>query len=573
MTSGSAKGKQAETSDIDSLLEQAKATSKKKSTAETGKEKREESQFSSKFAKMADNPYYKIMFDPEATPEEKMAAVTKELTFAENKEDAKENLEAFKLFKEYLQYERKRMAQQIIDLTDTEAFSELKEVYDQLNNALLTFEDKINPLTDIVDAVYNLRMNGITFDAFREIAEDKEAEARIAALREQNEKELEDLENEIRGINNEIAILGEQKAFFGLGGVKQSAREEIAQKQLLLDEKKSNLDDVISKIQDDSLYVLPESELDEKFLTSKAKLRELLDISSDDHKQRQSDLVDAAQHFVNTTEARVSSISDHFEGMDKQIDNLLEANYSMREIYAILNDATKQAHGENETFRDTLQPDGAQESDIEKMNREREKRDLENYISSLNASAVDTTAVFAELTNAGHRIKSMKDGNDQQITKTRQLHSSGVASVADQLSTVLQAVSAAALGESSEMARMSLERMNQKTTDLSQKEVIRIALGTHEQNSDLSKALEGLEQYGEVIRTATTITREGLQETKELLGRLEETAKEVQEDVKESISVAADVVAGKGGTSDSADDGGDDASDAAPDPFKIGGNG
>lgn len=117
---------------------------------------------------------------------------------------------------------------------------------------------------------------------------------------------------------------------------------------------------------------------------------------------------------------------------------------------------------------------------------------------------------------------------------------------------------------------MSLERMNQKTTDLSQKEVIRIALGTHEQNSDLSKALEGLEQYGEVIRTATTITREGLEETKDLLGKLEAAAKDVQEDVKESIAVAAEVVAGKSG-GDNDDDAQDLAADAdgAPDPFNI----
>ena len=210
-------------------------------------------------------------------------------------------------------------------------------------------------------------------------------------------------------------------------------------------------------------------------------------------------------------------------------------------------------------------PAANKESEIQKMSREREKRDLENYISSLNASSVDTMTVFAELTNAGHRIKSMKDGNDQQITKTRQIHSSGVAGVADQLSTVLQAVSAAALGESSEMARMSLERMNEKTTDLSQKEVIRIALGTHEQNSELVKALEGLEQYGEVIRTATSITREGLEETKELLSNLEATAKEVHEDVKESISVAAEVVAGE--SVSSSDETESDSN--APNPFNI----
>ena len=566
MTSSGAKGRKSKKTDIDSMMEQARSTSKRKSTSSKSKEDRDEASFSSKFAKMENNAFFKIMFDADATPEEKMKAVTQELTFSKDKEDAKERLEAFRLFKEYLQYERKRMAQQIIDLTDTEAFSELKEVYDQLNNALIEFEDKINPLTDIVDAVYQLRMNGITFDAFKEIAEDKEAEARIAALKEKQSEQLDKYQQQLNMLNQSIAVWGEDKAFFGLGGIKKTARENIAKAQLEIQSVESELSSLTETMKDKTQYAMPESDLDPEFQDSKQQLRELLDISSDDHKQRQTDLVQAAQHFVNTTEARVSSISSHFDGMDQQIENLMEANYSMREIYAILNDATKEAHKDNESYRETIKTDDASQSDIEKMNSEREKRDLENYIGALNASAVDTTAVFAELTNAGHRIKSMKDGNDQQITKTRQIHSSGVASVADQLSTVLQAVSAAALGESSEMARMSLERMNEKTSDLSQKEVIRIALGTHEQNSDLSKALEDLEQYGEVIRTATTITREGLQETKELLGKLEETAKDVQEDVKESISVAAEVVAGN---DDESGDGGEDSSDA-PDPFKIG---
>jgi len=545
MVSGSASGKKKQSKDIEELLEQARNTSKRESSSVKSKTKSKDSSSTEKFANIDGNTFYKIMFDTELSPQEKMENVTKSLSFSENKEDAKEKLEEFTLFKEYLQHERKRMAQQIIDLTDTGAFSELKEVYDQLNTALLDFEDKINPLTDIVDAVYELRMNGVTFDVFREITNDKEEEARIAALREEQQKQLEELEGNIRQINENIVVWGEDKAFFGLGGVKKTARENIAKAQLDLKEREADLNDLIENMKDETQYELPDSELDEKFLESKSKLRELLDISSDGHKQRQEELVDAAQHFVSTTETRVAEISKHFDGMDGQIENLMDANYSMREIYAILNDATKEAHSDNEKFRDTLQVDEKEEGDIAKMNREREKRDLEHYISALNASSVDTTTVFAELTNSGHRIKSMKDGNDQQITKTRQIHSSGVAGVADQLSTVLQAVSAAALGESSEMARMSLERMNQKTSDLNQKEVIRIALGTHEQNSDLVKALEGLEQYGEVIKTATNITREGLKETKELLGNLEDTAKDVHEDVKESIAVAADVLAGE----------------------------
>ena len=74
-----------------------------------------------------------------------------------------------------------------------------------------------------------------------------------------------------------------------------------------------------------------------------------------------------------------------------------------------------------------------------------------------------------------------------------------------------------------------------------------------------------------MIRTATTITREGLTETKELLGQLENTAKSVQENVAESVAVAADVLAtGSGSSKDDANSTGAGSSDnGIPNPFNL----
>lgn len=542
--SSNARSKKKSSNTINEVMEQAVNTSKRRSTHSQTADKEQQQVSNKKFANIQANTFYGIILDASLTPTDKKNAVSQALTFANNKDDAKEKLEEFNQFKEFLQHERKRMAQEIIALTDTGAFSELKTVYDEINNALISFENKITPLTDIVDAVYTLRMNGVTFDVFREIAEDKEAEAELAVLRAAQEQELASLTKTLQEKKNQIALLGEDKSWFGFGNVTQASREKIALLQVEVQNHNNDLATLMQAIADTPERPQKESNLVE-YAEQKAKLRELLDISSTEHKDRQKALVTAAQDFIQTTEVRVGTVSEHFDMMNGQIDNLNEANFSMREMYAIINDATKEADRQNETLRDSLQPADAEEGDIERMTRERHKRDLENHIKALGSSAVDTTTVLAELTSSGHRIKSMQDANDQQISKTRQLHSSGVAGVADQLSTVLQAVSSAALGESSEMARMSLERMQQTTTALGQKEVIRVALGTQEQNSELSKALEDLEQYGQVIETATSITRDGLLETKDLLSRLESTAKDVQASVQESISVAADVTSGK----------------------------
>lgn len=526
------------------VLKQARSTSNKRSNRSKNTSSKQNYVIKDRFSEIQSNSFYAIILNPALTPVEKKSAVASALTFSKDKHEAKQKLAEFNLFKEYLQHERKRMAQEIIALTDTGAFSELKTVYDDINTALLSFENKITPLTEIVDAVYTLRIDGVTFDVFEEIAKDKEAEAELAELKESQTKQFESLTSKIIQIKKTLLILGEDKTWFGYGEIRKASREKMVLLSLDYEAQQKKLDSLSQIISDTPKLPINESKLAE-YSQQKSKLRELLDISSDEHKNRQKNLVTAAQTFINTTEVRVGTVSEHFEKMDSQIENLTEANYSMREMYAIINDATKEAENVNETYRDHLQPTTSNEGDIERMTRERNKRDLENHIKSLGHSAVDTTTVLAELTSSGHRIKSMQDANDQQISKTRQLHSSGVAGVADQLSTVLQAVSSAALGESSEMARISLERMQKNTSELGQKEVIRVALGSQEQNSELSKALADLEQYGQVIETATSITKDGLLETKQLLSRLESTAKHVQESVQNSFSAAADVTAGK----------------------------
>ena len=150
---------------------------------------------------------------------------------------------------------------------------------------------------------------------------------RLAALRAQQEADFNRLSDEIRTINEKNAVLSEDKAFFGLGGTKKAAREDIAKNQLVLEQKKQELADLTGKISEIAQASPRQSQLGEEFVSAKTKLRELLDISSEDHKRRQRELVSAAQSFVNTTEARVAGISNHFAGMDKQINNLLDANY------------------------------------------------------------------------------------------------------------------------------------------------------------------------------------------------------------------------------------------------------
>jgi dihydroneopterin aldolase len=209
-----------------------------------------------------------------------------------------------------------------------------------------------------------------------------------------------------------------------------------------------------------------------------------------------------------------------------------------------LNEGIKVAAQQNQNIRKEYESPVGEEDLITKMTREEKKTSVEEHIAILDHSEVDTITTLGDLTTQSTRIKTMKDANNTQIAKARQMYTQGVAGVADRLSVVLQAVSAAALGESSAMANDTLSRMADSTNNIAQKESIRIAMGIKENNTALDKAIEDLASYGEITKAATSITREGLVEMREKLAEVENLSKKVSEDVRQSIAVNAEVALG-----------------------------
>jgi chromosome segregation ATPase len=518
-----------------------------------------------RFANISANPFYQVMFSEETKPEQKHEAVTKLLTFEGTKEENRERVKEFELFKEFLQSQREEMAQEIIRLTDTGTFAELKSVYDDLNRSLIDFDEKMKPLTDIIDAVYTLRTNGLTLEAFQEILRERRREEELLRKKTEKRNEFQSLDAQVQTLNSDIAALKEQRGFFGLGGVKQEAREAIARKTTELDRIRDRLGTLGDEIAELNKQTPTESQLGE-YAAQKQKLRELLDISTEEHRDRQKALVDSAVGFVNTAKTRVASVRQHLGQMNEQVENLFDANNMMGTCYAILNEGIKDAAANNQKVRQELvEPAGGGEDMITKMTREQKKMAVEQHMTLLDASAADTMATYADLTSGAVRIKTMKDAVDQQMNRARAMHSQGISGVADRLSVVLQAVSSAALGEASAMAKDTLQQMAENTNKVAQKESIRIAMGIEEQNDDLKKAIDDLGAYGEVVRAATNITREGLTDMRAKLDELKKLAEDVQGDVHDAIAVNAETAAqAKAPAAQTA------APSATPSPFKLG---
>jgi hypothetical protein len=537
-SSGAAKRAESQKNDLSEILNQNVREAATRSTRTKTKE------ISSAFENIAANTFFKIMFDEQISPEDKKAAAHKAMVFEGTKQEVRARVREFTEFQEYLQHVREEMAQEIIRLTDTDAFSELQSTYAEFHDSMIDFNNAMTPLTEIIDAIYDLRTNGLTFDAFEEIKNDRDAEAELAKFRAEKQDEMRRQEQAINDLLRQNASLGQQRGMFGFGGVKESARMEIARNAIEIENKQKALDEARKALEEAAAARRAEKSKLGEFSAQKDKLRELLDISSEDHKERQKTLVDKALNFVTTAKTRVGSVRSHLDQMDGQVENLFDANSRMRGMYSILNDALVDAEASNQSLREKYAGGVEAESMIAKMEREDKRTAIEEHIGVLSAAATDTMETFADLTSQATRVRTMKEANRSQSEMARRMHSQGIAGVADRLSVVLQAVSSAALNESSSMAKDTLAKMSQSTNAIAQKESIRLAMGQREINNDLDKALADLEQYGEVQRTATNITREAVGEMRLKLEELQALAHGVQDDLRESIAVHADVAEG-----------------------------
>lgn len=500
-----------------------------------------------KFADIKSNTFHKIMFNPQATPEEKRDAVEKALTYTKDKskEENLKLLKEFDLFKEYMQSLRKMMAQQIIKMTDTDAMSELKDVYEQMNSSMLEFQDSMKPLMGIIDAVYNLRMKGgdVAFNIFKEINADREHEEAQQRILEEKAKGISDLEKQIADANASIADSQTQnkKHFFGLftGGLTEAAKYNIEQKNAEIAAARAQIGEIGKEVE--AIQGLPPRESAFKDLADeKAKLRELLDISSPEHKERQKRLVDAAQNFVITTEQRVGSVLNHYGQMGDQIVKLGDNNTKLQTAYAIITEAAGNAAAKNTDIHKEFAAVPDAETATAKIKRENTKMDVEDYIDSMNSSTLEANETLADLTTQGLRIKNLKDTNREQVTKTRKLHSSGVAGVADRLSTVLQTVSNAALNESAELAGNTVLKMNNDTDMMAMKESLGVAQRIGEEGKKLESAIDQLKAYREAANATADLARENYEYVKGNLAIMKQVREQTAEAIKGAKAVGAE---------------------------------
>ena len=511
-------------------------------TRATTEQKQAAKETDSRFASIETNPFFQVVFNENTDPDTKQEELAKILTFSGTKEEARVNIAAYNLFKEYLQSVREEMAVDTIKMSDPKNFAVLRDTYEAMNGGLIDFENKIAPLVEILDALEQLRVNGETMDVFREIKNDEERNAAIAARKAEIATLYNDVKNKIDQIESEEIRLESDKGWFGME--KKGNKDRLSQIALEKRKELERLAEIDNKNREIDSEANTVTESSSKNIDAKRKLREMLDLSAEGHETRGNELIESAVSFVAQSKEKIGTIRDHLSHMEGQIINLHDSSDNMTMVFALLDGGTKKAEENNIKIREELTAAKEGESTVERLTRETKKRDLDEHISVLENSAQDTTATIADLTSQSIRIKDMKDANQGQIQMAREMHARGVAGVADRISTVIQAVGQAALSESSQMAAHTLDTMRQNTDMLAQKSSLQVAMGIQDRNASLEKAIENLAQYGRVHEEATKITKAGLADMGSLINKMESTAQEVASNVSKSYALAADAVSG-----------------------------
>lgn len=490
---------------------------------------------------METNTFYSIIMSEDTELEDKVNQVSKALEFTNDKEADRTRIKEFEQFKEYLQSISETMSKQRIEMTDTGTFSELQKVYGDFNNDLNDFIDKIKPLTDITDALYTLRKNGETRSVLQKIQQDKantrDKQDRIVDLN----KTINEGENLMAELRKENVVLAENKSFFGFGNIKPESKAQIQENEIKIAEIFDNVNNC-TKERDKLLAEIEGINNSTEYSFEAQKLKELLDLNSEQHVQRQADLVQSALQFINSGKERFGEIRKHLELMNQQIEGLTDNNSQMQQIYAVLNDGTKKAEEANKTKRENLMNTPEPTSQIEKMKLDKEKRDLDEFIDTVSQSTVDTMQTYGELSMEEIKLRNMQAATKNQSQSAATMHSRGIASVASQLSVVLTAVNSAAINESQVMASDTLTQMANVTNDVAKKESIRIATGRDDVNIELEKTLQDLVEFGDTQRQATEITRDAIKTMRDNLDELEKLSKDVQEDTADFVAVTADTI-------------------------------
>jgi hypothetical protein len=536
--------------------EMARMQAPEKTTASNARVTARKKPKKKKVVNISGNPYHDIITSEPSQAKQRDKFIDL-MTFTDA-ETAKANERALTEFTSWMQEQRQEMSSELITLNDTGTFSNLQLVLQDINGDLLDFEDRIKPFLAIINSVRTLQEKDLITDTIAEIAKQKEAVTGLYKEKKDKLKLLTRIDSDVVNLKELIEYHGrfierlkKNRSWFGFGDITSSAKNSIESFEQAIVKDKAKLEKYEARL------VKLNAELEEitvnlvaaqtfgELSKEKQILADMLNLNSDEHASKHSELIASATKFVNTTKERVGETLESSLGLSDHIGKLSDLSYNIRGRYSVLASAAEAAERNNSTMHAELksQSENIDEGDqLGKLENEEQQRDLAKYISSLNDSVADTTMVLTDMTVASQRIETMQHANTAQIKKTRSIATSGIAGVADNLSSVLTSIGQTAIGQAGTAAMQSLRRMNNTTINLTKEQMLNQAKDRQDVNADLVRNLENLAGFGEVIELANQNTYDAVAQARELVGELRTTADSVKDTIAEGVEIASSVV-------------------------------
>ena len=484
------------------------------------------------------NPVAKIVFNPEAAPEERSRQVAALLS-PDLAEECKASIKQLEAYKEYLAQQRTLMQRRLIELSSTTVFSKMKQTFADMNKGVLDFRGMIRPLVDNLDALYTLRTAGdnVVLDTFAEIEEDRKREADWERRTSDADAEIRRIASDKDMLERDIAKLKTQTGLFG--GIKKSAQAEIAAKELLIAQRVDGLkacrEKVVAIVAEKAEHAAKEG----KFKAEKDQIRAMLDISGPEHVKRVEGIIKAALDYIDKSQVTVSELRDELGGIEGQADKLVKINSQMITVVAILDKGIDLATTTTKDRVQGLSTAKEGEDTLARLERERNKNDFERHVTALLDSGRSTKKTVADLEKDAVSASTFHDALGKQNVNLRELSSDGIASVATSLNTTIQALNNSALNEASESVRDSMRAMNAVTDDVANKEVIRQALQLDESSRRIVEKIESMSSIAESLQAANKLREDGLSNIQSRLGELNDVTAAVRARLQESIGMDA----------------------------------
>jgi len=484
------------------------------------------------------NPVAKIVFNPEAAPEERSRQVAALLS-PDLAEECKASIKQLEAYKEYLAQQRTLMQRRLIELSSTTVFSKMKQTFADMNKGVLDFRGMIRPLVDNLDALYTLRTAGdnVVLDTFAEIEEDRKREIDWERRTSEADAEIRRIAADKEMLERDIAKLRTQTGLFG--GIKKSAQAEIAAKELLIIQRVEGLKACREKVAAIVAEKAEHAAKEGKFKAEKDQIRAMLDISGPEHVKRVEGIIKAALDYIDKSQVTVSELRDELGGIEGQADKLVKINSQMITVVAILDKGIDLATAANKDKVQGLSTAKEGEDTLARLERERNKNDFERHVTALLDSGRGTKKTVADLEKDAVNASTFHDALGKQNVNLRELSSDGIASVATSLNTTIQALNNSALNEASESVRDSMRAMNAVTDDVANKEVIRQALQLDESSRRIVEKIESMSSIAESLQAANKLREDGLANIQSRLGELNDITAAVRARLQESIGMDA----------------------------------